>query len=512
MNKRYRDILFFLMCAVLIFIDIPMQIRLNFLGGPVGSKLVVYPLLVGFLYTAWCRWKHGGILVGARRFGSYCALYLAVSLMSLLVGLYTYPYWDLVLSGPMDQIKKMPSMMAFLHSHGIEADSTVLMSVWIVIRQVKGLLLETFWCWGGAYLIYCWYREDWRRGMEIATRALLTSLAIFIGYGVIDALYLYGSPIAESILVAVNPYLHPILWANGWWPPLLWKGQLRSVLSEPSFVGNYLGLAVPFLLYAYFKSRNKLFLIIIAVVTFLVVLTNARTAYAMMAGMLGLGILLTLLLVREYWKQAVAVLIVSVLGFYGGIGFWNYASHANGNVVTAESAIEDNIGSLASGDKRSNGARYALIKCNLRIASENPILGVGSGLAQAYMLEHYTEAEKQNGEVAMWVEQAHQYGVFAEGQGMSSALNEYVTRLAQRGVVGLTVFLLPFVYLLYRLCRLRNRRARLERMAMIFALITSLVAACNGSVAVIYGPYFLLGLGYAMCLSEEEQLDEVKDD
>lgn len=509
MNSGYRNIIFFFICFFLIFNNVPKAIQMNFIGGPVGNKLVLYPLLVGFVYTVWCQWHCGGVFARIGCFGKYCAIYLGTALVSLLLGLYTYPYWDLVLAGPVDQIEKLPKMMALLHSYGIEADSRVLMSIWIVVRQIKGLLLEMFWCLGGAYMVYCWYKDDWHQGMKIGTYALVASLAVFIGYGMIDALYLYGNITAKEILMAVNPYLHPILTNNGWWPPLLWTNQLRSVFAEPSHVGNYLGVAFPFLLYWYFKSKNKIFLAIVSVVVFLVVLTNARTAYAMMGGMLCLSGMLVLLWARALWKQIIAVFIAAVIGFSGGVVFFNSSS---GTEVTAESLVEDNIGSLASAEKRSNGTRYALIKCNLRIAAQNPIFGVGNGLGQAYMIENYTENERQNSEVAEWISRAQKYGFFASGQGFGDAMNEFVTRLSNRGAVGLVVFLIPFLYLMYRVCRYKKRDADIERLTVVLAVVSCLVAGCNGSINLIYGYWILLGLGYAMCLGSEESVDDVNDE
>lgn len=502
MKVIYRDVLFFIICFTLIFNNIPKPLQMYFIGGPVGSKLAFYPLVIGMAYTISCKRHYADAFINKNTFIVYSCTYILASLLSLLIGLYSYPYWALVLNGPIDQIERLARLISFLDAYGIHADSKVLMSIWISARQIKGLLLEVLWCFGGAYLVYCWYVNDWRNGLKIVSNALILSLGIFIIYGVIDAMYLHGSKWAENILITINPYLHPILTTNGWWPPLLWKGQLRSVFVEPSHVGNYLGLAFPFLLYYYLKWKQKYCVWLVGAVSFMVVLTKARTAYAMMTGMLVLFMILVFLLARDRWKQLVAVIVASVIGFYGGVLFLNKMT-TNGQKkteITAESVINDNLGSLATSDKRSNGARYALIKCNLRIAAQHPFFGVGSGLGLAYMLDNYTDDERKNGEVADWIRRSYQYGVFATGQGLGDAMNEYVTRLAQRGIVGLTIFLAPFIYILYKL--FKKKEYPLERLCLIFVIISSLVAACNGSIHLIYAVWIPLGLAYAMCFGK----------
>lgn len=63
MNIRFKNLIFFSLCLSLMFNYIPTRIQLNFIGGPVGNKLVVYPLLISVFYTVWCDWKYKNILI-----------------------------------------------------------------------------------------------------------------------------------------------------------------------------------------------------------------------------------------------------------------------------------------------------------------------------------------------------------------------------------------------------------------------------------------------------------------
>ena len=47
----------------LVFNEIPRNLQMNFLGGPVQSKLVFYPLFIGFIYTIYCQYKYKDVLV-----------------------------------------------------------------------------------------------------------------------------------------------------------------------------------------------------------------------------------------------------------------------------------------------------------------------------------------------------------------------------------------------------------------------------------------------------------------
>ena len=62
MNQKVIDILFSILVFSLPFKYIPKLFWQTFLGGPFGQDLVVYPLLMGFVYTCYCQWKHRNVL------------------------------------------------------------------------------------------------------------------------------------------------------------------------------------------------------------------------------------------------------------------------------------------------------------------------------------------------------------------------------------------------------------------------------------------------------------------
>lgn len=518
MSVKIRDWLFRIICFTLIFNNIPKPIQMNFIGGPVGNKLVFYPLLIGFIYTAYCQWKYKNVLVNFKPFVKYLSLYLGVVLLSLILGLFNYPYWNDALAGPVNQIEKIPMVLELFKSHGIEVDVKILTSLWIIVRQIKGVLLEAFWCFGGAYIFYCWYKDDWKQGIKIACWGICVSTFIFIVYGFVDVLFLAGSSSAKNILISVNPYLHPIKSDNGWWPPLLWNGQLRSVFSEPSHIGNLLAFVIPVLYFGYLKYKNVLFLLVISTMSALVMLTKARTAYAMMFGIIFLCILISVIDLKKYLKNIIIVIMAVGIGVFSGVQYMSLGKFLDVKIpktsieasekYMVKNAIDDNLLSLASSDKRSNGARYALIKTNLRIAYQSPLLGVGKGLGTAYMIDNYNDVEKSNVEVAMWISNTKKYGLFASGRGLSDAMNEFVTRLSQTGIIGLLVYLLPFTIAIYNLIKIGIREKNDNAKMLAVILVSALVSGCNGSVNVIYGIWIFLGLSFALIYDRRKSVKD----
>ena len=107
MQRKICNIIYFFLVAFLIFDNIPNLLRMNFIGGILAIKLSFYPFIVGFVYTLYCQYKYKNVLVNLDKFFKFVMLYLMITLMSLIVGLYNYPYYDLIVNGPITQIEKL---------------------------------------------------------------------------------------------------------------------------------------------------------------------------------------------------------------------------------------------------------------------------------------------------------------------------------------------------------------------------------------------------------------------
>lgn len=511
MNRKICDFIFFILCFSLIFNNIPKVIQLNFIGGPVGDEMAIYPLLAGVIYSVFCHYKYRDVFVDRKRISRYVLVVISVEALSTILGLATYPYYDLVLNGPINQIEKLPRALKFLSLHGIYVNKKLLMQTWIIGRQLKGIIVENCWCFGGAYIIYCWYKNNWHKAVRIMTWGISASFMVLFFYALIEIPYLAGNSIAANILKTINPYIHTINTNHGWWPPLLWKSQLRLIFPEPSHVGNFIAIGLPIIWYMYFILTGwskSLAIVFHIMMSFLVFTTKARTAWAMLAGMTVLLLCLIIWGKRYALVKKCAILICGIgISFLGFIQFENYISHAavSNKEDVAVQAIQNNLMSLAATNKRSNGARYALLKAHFRTGIEHPILGVGRGLTSAYVRDHFTVEESKNREVSAWIRYEDERGPMASGYSIPNAMNEFVSRFSTTGVLGVIIFFFPFAYVIMLLLRKWRRNSDLTAMFIVLALISSVIAGCNGNINVFYAAWPLLGLGYAIVFSDEEK-------
>lgn len=507
LDKKYtwtRDALFFLICACVVFDNIPKAIQFNFLGGPLGAQLGVYAIFAGFVFTLIAiykkrmDWKNRSVIL-------FFILYLLVLLASSIHGLIIYPYYDQIFNAPVVQIEKLPRMLSFFHNHGIFVSEKNVLGIWIVVRSIKGDFFNLLYTFGMSYMLFLWYQGDLDSAWKILKKGVLASLTVFILYGFIDVAFQMGVSPARYILETVNPLLHPIAATHDWWPPLLWKGQLRSVLCEPSRVGNYISFVLPLLFIPILnKSQHwKIYLVISGILSYMVFMTKARTSVSMLLGIFFLTVILLVCLRKKiYIKRITRITFVMVVAFGLSMvsisGFYktNEQENVQYNKVV-QGYFEDNVGSLATNDKRSNRARYALIKSNIRTGTEYPILGVGRLLNGAYTVANFDEFDVQSNEVQKWVKD-----YYAEGplKNNFDAMNAYISCFSMTGILGLICLLLPYFYVLIRLgrtiLRCKESTLKIRLLGLFIALIASMVAGCNGSLTLVYAAWILLALAY----------------
>lgn len=514
--KKTQDIIFFLIVFFVIFDYVPKSLWVTFLGmgGPYSSMLGIYPITMGFLLTAYLFWK-GNIRV----WNSYVVTFFGIAFLiyeiSALHGLFIYPYWDLILNAPEPQIEKLPWVLSLLHSCNINISYEQLFSVWIFVRTVKSVIFDLLYRFGLSYMIYLWYQNDFKRAWRVFWKGLLAGIIVFVSYGAVDVCFLHGSSTAAFILGQINPLLHDIGKIHDWWPPLLWNGQFRSIFCEPSRVGNYIAFVLPLLFVPVINWTRywKYYLALIFVVSYMVFLTHARTAVSMLLGIIGLTLMLLILF---QWKSSLKrfgiIILAVMLGFGMSIGSIIVVEKTSTtmNEVAIE-YVEDNVGSLASSNKRSNQARYALIKSNIKIGLEHPLLGVGPMLNGAYVVDHFDDFDLQSGEVQQWV---HAFWKMGPLKHNFDAMNEYVTIFSTTGILGLLCLFFPFLYgclsLLQRIRKCVELEKKRELLCLLIATVSSMIAGCNGSLVLIYAIWLLLPMIYIALTEDDKELGHEK--
>ena len=511
MNEKYKNILFFCLNFTIIFNNVPQIIQMNFWGGLMGDKLVLYTLLAGGIYTGYCQYRYKNVLVYFDEFIKFTFAYIVLTMLSLIIGLYNYPYYDMLFNDPIDQIEKLPNVLAVLASYDIIVDQKLALGAWMIARQIKSVLLEIFWCFGGAYMIFCWYHNNWQKAVQTMTRSILTGVVIIFSYSSIEILYLAGNETAKNLLEVITPYFHSIKNDGTWWPPLLWNGQLRSVFAEPSYLGIYSAFAMPFLWNSFTKIRTDKSKYLYCIVFFFIFLTKARTAVVLFSGELFLLMIFMIYLQEKFFfKHALIIINCCLLAFFGANYFINNCmitkNITSGSELTVQVGqyFSENVTSLVSTNKRSNSARYSIMLADLKIGLDNPVLGVGRNLRNAYIPDYLPEIGKNSGEVKGWIKDQKEKGVLRSG---FPKLGEYTSRFAETGIVGLLLFLLPPVLLLKKL--FQKIKANNEQLPYIFVMISFcgiLISGIGDNINITYCYWVILGVGYAMCLEHEEKM------
>lgn len=499
MNKKIIDNIFLITCICLPFFKIPTILQMKFLAGTMGTNLIIYPLFVGFIYTIRYCYKKKELPSHFKIIIKFLLAYIGILTLSTLAGLYMYPYYDLAFSKSVPYSDKLSLIFYFLSNHGISIkENTILMFGLFAVKFV-GILLEAFWYFGTAYLIYYWYREDWRRGARIFCNGIIIGLCIFVIYGMIDMLYLMRNQTAKWLLTVLNPCIYEI---GNIWPPILWENQLRSIFVEPSYVGNYLAVALPIVWLLYLRFSNKKILILDFITTVLAIFTQSRTAYAMIIFTFVCAVLFVIAIKQKYFYRLFIIVTFTIIAFIIGTQIINTSIGVNpwisSNINrTSSEVVNDNLFSLGDSKQRSNKARYAYMGANLRTFEYYPLLGVGRGLATEYNIEHFTDEERKIWEISRNINLAEKNGVL-HANILGTALNEYITRLAQNGILGLIVFLFPFAYCFFQMLKIIYYKPSDDNLWLLFILlISSLLAANNTSINIVPSGFIILGLCYA---------------
>ena len=496
----------------LIFDNIPRFIQIGLISSGFSCKFSWYFLFI--LMIVWIYQTCKGNFIISKDdylFVKYIFCLMVVVLLSNILGLINYPYYNELLLGPSNQIEKLPTILSLLDNHGIAINEKYLTIIWIGIRSVKGAILNVLYTFGFSFVLYQFFKRDWEFCFNLITTMVIASITILCIYSIIELFYLAGFNFAQNILSAINPIIHPIAVDHGWWPPLLWKGQLRSLFSEPSRMGNYLAFAMPFLWGKFLLSDKKSIGVtaIIIFYTFMIFMTKARTAVALYFGIMGLLFLgVVYIHKKNLIKKFFIICGITVLSLGMSIGFINMTTQNDMGTqeTTMTSYMDDNVLSLESTNKRSNGARYALICANAKTGIEHPILGVGGVLTSAYTVHNFNEADLANKEVSMWVKNFQEQGTLRYSL---DSMNEYVSLFANYGSVGLVLFLVPAMYALFGLFK-RIRLAQGDEVIKIYtillSLIGTLVAGCNGSLTLLYTYWVVLAFAYAILFEGKKSI------
>lgn len=482
MNRKIIDIIFMFLIFTLPFKYVPRILWQISLGGPFGQDLVMYPLLIGFVYTVYCQWKYGNVFYKWGKFKPFIIAYLLVLLVSLCSGLIDYPYYNQILSGPLNQIEKLPKVLDILHRIGIPIDEKTLLQFWMSVRPVKEIFFEALYTFGATYMLFCWYHDRVQRAVDILLKVTTVNLVIIAAYGLVDVCYQNGQMWAQNLLMVLNPILHADVSIKQ--VPLeittmmFRDAQNRSLFLEPSYYGIYMAFAYPLLWWNLFRTQDKkkkvAFWLLFTIVTFELFLSQSRMALVVN---LGIFALFAVICLYRMQKNLIVLLVALLIGggvaFGGAMAFLRYGqipatmgdwrplatswiemqkmegAKKGSRNINADKYFDEGLGSLSTDYKDgqhsgSNHSRFTVQKTHIRIGLENPLFGVGTSLRQGYLRE---KLDKDPGdEIQIWNKTIDKKGLLRGG---FANLGDFTLRFAETGLLGLGLYLFPAFILLW---------------------------------------------------------------
>ena len=473
----------------------------------IGTALSKFFILAGIILSV-LKLTVGNLK--STRFERFAFFYLLVFLLwqclCTVIGIQDFDYYDLV---SLDQMDKLRYFIQTLRYNGIPVTDIVAIKVWLCLRFLKDCLLYVIFSYGVSLWVYHLYQDKDRcfkgsRSLAIShfTIAITVLCLIMTVYSIIEVGYLTGNLTCARILSQINPLLYEVKKLHGWWPPLLWKNQLRSLFAEPSFFGLASTMIVPVLIYKILDFqknvlKKRFFTCVFGIFVVMLFLTRARTALLLFIGQLVLFILYVLFFNRDYFKKVFRILVIVLLSFGVSLSIMSSFRVVNldsgkaytANVqATAAYYISDNVASVV-GNKRSNSARFASVRATFLTGLQHPLFGVGMGLNTAYVNANFTEEDLRNNEVRNWSRYIEREGVL---KSPIPVLNQFSVVLANFGLVGLLLYLMPVFYVLFGILRVLKHEPTLEFACLCIAYIATVAAMLSNSAFLTY--YIMTGV------------------
>jgi len=489
---KYIRYLFVTLIVFLPFNRIYPEFRPRFLAGMMSDELAIFPMIIIVCIVLYNRWKYKLPLYKEKVFIYYSFIYIIVLLLSSVVGLVIYPYYDEISFLTNYDLPEVISISHIIQYLKIPTSLTYQFSiVLIACKLIYAAIIRYIWTFGIAYIIFNCYRGRLDELKNDLFKGISILLGILILFSCIEAIHLSGGAWGTDIVKSITPYFYLIGEdQNGQWPPLIWEYQFRSVTPEPSFLAMVLGFLLPFIWYKIYQIKNHiikaLWTFILLIATILLFLTQSRTATTTYA--LELIVLIIILFVNsikfQFWKVNSQyfgrIISVTIVALFCSIQFIsnfmtppaenfskvvNFSTYMNNNFISVRTTnmlfenihlgkklevYDDKVLNNSSKETRSsNISRKENIRMELDIFKAHPILGVGTGLSGMYKTD-LINPEVVNNELERWTYMQKKVGII---KAIFPVASQYTALLAEQGILGLLCFLVPELVCLFILIR-----------------------------------------------------------
>lgn len=542
----------FFIVLLLPFTGVPKKFAIPVLGANLSLALAK---IIFFLFCIWF-FKQKEILIPFKKFWTAILLWFA---LCTFIGSLTYPFYD-------------PSFLEHLRSAGLYGklvkaipevfDNEKLMVVKFSFFKVREMIINLIIPFAGIFaLIYYLVHVNSHKVLHIIGKASLMISIVMELYSIPEIIWIWtGNKACENFLKAVNVFFYDPVIGHGWWPPLLWKNQLRSVTPEPSFFGILAMFLIPFLWYRVFEEHKKREIVFLLLFTLMIFMTGARTAIVCYLGELALLIIATVGLKISQWKKIIGtVLAVSVISFgislYGGTAAHGITQSYNHLVssmtqkqaqkpasktpdknqkpsaqnkkknqqppaeskkkapakpkspVSAKDYVNKNITSLASINARSNAARWGNTIARIKVGLQHPIFGVGYHYESKYMIKEFPPFALKSLEAKGWIKEIKNDKLFEVSIPVS---NQYSEILSDFGIPGLILFMVPIFYVLYLLYKVVRVKKYDNRLVYVFVAFMGQVACMLSNHFFMTYP-LILALIVCLLITDPAYQSEMKE-
>lgn len=495
--KKLQKIMLFMIIICLPLNNLPKVFTLPGLGGTFSNYFAFAAILLLVYEYFKFRFEINKNVI------KFFAAFVVWQLVCLIIGLVTYEYNELLTLG---QIPKLNAILHLLSNFEISVDELLAIKTWLFLSFSKVILFTNNIIFFVVFYIWHLYKDNFSKAFSDVRKAIVCIVLVMSAYSFFELLWLkFNLQLAKSFLIIINPLLYDIAVTTGWWPPLLWENQLRSICSEPSFFGIISVLCLPFLWSLVFDGKNKFVSgVLIFYFTLMIAATNARTAVVLVIAEI---LLLSIFAViqKSLLKKFLIILLVSSLAFTANlVDYRQLLNYGSIDGISAEKYLERNVGSITESNARSNSARLANLIANLETIKQYPVFGVGTGLKDAYIDRNLPEFSYTNYEVRNWSRYMHNEGVLKAG---FSPLNKFADIAVQNGLIGLILYFLPLLYILNKIFRLRKLIIYDSKTIMLIIAMVALLGAMMSNSALIICNGIVWGLLYCKVSSVKREIE-----
>ncbi|WP_418475309.1 O-antigen ligase family protein [Dialister hominis] len=312
MQGKYKKIEEWLLFFMILFIplkSLPARYKLPLLGKNVAVALLVTMCVVCLIW--WLRNKKEFHIPHAKFVGLFCFWVI----LCTSIGAFTYPFYP----GAIDAaLADKSAVKTIAHVWPGIVNTTSAIHLVHLFGNIGGLIKGLLLPFVGMYVVlFSLYGRNSRRGVEWVSKAVVTMACLMGLYSIFEIYWLWtGNLFCQNLLMTINRHLYDPGIMSGWWPPILWEGQLRSYLTEPSFFGIIGSFMVPFLWYRIFQENRKIEYLLLLYFVLMIFMTKSRTAIVIYLGEVFCLLLFSIILrYKQWWKACLAVVLGTILSF-----------------------------------------------------------------------------------------------------------------------------------------------------------------------------------------------------